>query len=97
VPRFRPGDLLALQPEVIVVSNRDASYLLHQNILSLMKSCGEYMVARNGWVGDYSDPSNMLDLFCTGNGNNDGKFSNADFDAAGNLYDLTGGLRFYSE
>ena len=24
----------------------------------------------------------MLDLFCTGNGNNDGKFSNADFDAA---------------
>ena len=34
------GDLLALQPEVIVVSNRDASYLLHQNILSLMKSCG---------------------------------------------------------
>ena len=34
------GDLLTLQPEVIVVSNRDASYLLHQNILSLMKSCG---------------------------------------------------------
>ena len=31
---------------------------------------------------DISDPSNMLDLFCTGNGNNDGKFSNADFDAA---------------
>ena len=47
-----------------------------------MRRNGEYMVARNGWVGDYSDPSNMLDLFCTGNGNNDGKFSNADFDAA---------------
>ena len=27
-----------------------------------MRRNGEYMVARNGWVGDYSDPSNMLDL-----------------------------------
>lgn len=43
---------------------------------------GEFMSARNGWVGDYSDPSNMLDLFCTGNGNNDGKYTNPDYDAA---------------
>ena len=42
----------------------------------------EYDVARNGWVMDYNDPSNMLDLFCTGNGNNDGKYSNPEFDAA---------------
>ena len=46
------------------------------------RRAGEYDVARNGWVMDYNDPSNMLDLFCTGNGNNDGKYSNADFDAA---------------
>lgn len=43
---------------------------------------GDFEIARNGWVGDYSDPSNMLDLFCTTNGNNDGKYSNADYDAA---------------
>lgn len=43
---------------------------------------GEYMSARNGWVGDYSDPSNMLDLLYSSNGNNDGKFSNAEYDAA---------------
>ena len=43
---------------------------------------GDFEIARNGWVGDYSDPSNMLDLFCTTNGNNDGKYSNAEYDAA---------------
>ena len=31
----------------------------------------------------------MLDLFCTGNGNNDGKFSNADYDAAMEKADST--------
>ena len=43
---------------------------------------GDYEIARNGWVGDYSDPSNMLELMYSTNGNNDGKFNNADFDAA---------------
>lgn len=46
------------------------------------RRAGEYDVARNGWAMDYNDPSNMLDLFCSGNGNNDGKYSNPDFDAA---------------
>ena len=46
------------------------------------RRAGEYDVARNGWVMDYNDPSNMIELFCSGNGNNDGKYSNPDFDAA---------------
>lgn len=46
------------------------------------RRAGEYDVARNGWIMDYNDPSNMLDLFCSGNGNNDGKYSNPEFDAA---------------
>lgn len=46
------------------------------------RRAGEYDVARNGWVMDYNDPSNMIELFSTDNGNNDGKYSNADFDAA---------------
>ena len=46
------------------------------------RRAGEYDVARNGWVMDYNEPSNMIELFCTDNGNNDGKYSNADFDAA---------------
>lgn len=47
-----------------------------------MRRNGDFDVARNGWVGDYTDPSNMLELFYSTNGNNDGKFNNADFDAA---------------
>ena len=47
-----------------------------------MRRNGEYDAARNGWVGDYSDPSNMLDLLYSSNGNNDGKFSNSEYDAA---------------
>ena len=47
-----------------------------------MRRNGDFDVARNGWVGDYSDPSNLLDLFLSTNGNNDGKFNNADYDAA---------------
>ena len=46
------------------------------------RRAGEFDVARNGWVMDYNDPSNLIELFCTGNGNNDGKYSNEEFDAA---------------
>ena len=47
-----------------------------------MRRSGDYEIARNGWVGDYTDASNQLELFYSTNGNNDGKFNNADFDAA---------------
>lgn len=47
-----------------------------------MRRNGDYDSSRNGWVGDYSDPSNMLDLLYSTNGNNDGKFNNAEYDAA---------------
>ena len=43
---------------------------------------GDFDSSRNGWVGDYSDPSNMLDVLFSSNGNNDGKYNNADYDAA---------------
>lgn len=42
---------------------------------------GDFDIARNGWVYDYDDPSNMLNLFETSNGNNDGKYSSTDYDA----------------
>lgn len=41
---------------------------------------GDFDAARNGWVYDYDDPSNMLNLFETHNGNNDGKYSNKAYD-----------------
>ena len=47
-----------------------------------MRRSGDFEIARNGWVGDYSDPSNQLELLYTTNGNNDGKYSSEAFDAA---------------
>ena len=45
-----------------------------------MRRAGDYDISRNGWSMDYNDPSNMLELFTTNNGNNDGKYANPDFD-----------------
>ena len=47
-----------------------------------MRRAGDYDISRNGWSMDYNDPSNMLELFTTNNGNNDGKYANPEFDAA---------------
>jgi oligopeptide transport system substrate-binding protein len=45
------------------------------------RRAGDYEVARNGWLFDYNDPSNMLTLLYSTNGNNDGKYNNKDYDA----------------
>ncbi len=41
----------------------------------------DFQVARGGWYGDYTDPTTWLDLLRSKDGNNDGRFSNADYDA----------------
>ncbi|SFG09414.1 peptide ABC transporter substrate-binding protein [Oribacterium sp. WCC10] len=41
---------------------------------------GNFDAARYGWVYDWDDPSNMINLLETTNGNNDGKYSSAEFD-----------------
>ncbi len=44
------------------------------------RRAGNYEIARNGWVMDYNDASNMIELFYSSNGNNDGKYNNTLFD-----------------
>lgn len=48
------------------------------------RRAGDFQIARNGWVYDYDDPSNMLNLLITppanGVSNNDGKYSNPEVD-----------------
>ncbi|WP_434750129.1 peptide ABC transporter substrate-binding protein [Paenibacillus amylolyticus] len=39
-----------------------------------------FQIARAGWSADYSDPYNFLEMWTTGNTNNDPKFSNEQFD-----------------
>lgn len=47
-----------------------------------MRRAGDYQISRNGWVMDYNDPSNILELAYSTNGNNDAKYNNPAFDAA---------------
>jgi oligopeptide transport system substrate-binding protein len=41
----------------------------------------DYFTSRAGWIGDYSDPNNFLDLFLTDGGNNRTGWSNKAYDA----------------
>ena len=41
---------------------------------------GDFQIARHGWLGDYTYPMTFIDLFTTGNGNNDAQWSNPEFD-----------------
>lgn len=42
---------------------------------------GNFMIARGGWYGDYGDPTTFLDIFRTGDGNNDRGYTNPRVDA----------------
>ena len=39
-----------------------------------------FQIARRGWIGDYVDPNNFLDLYLTGGGNNNTGFSDPRYD-----------------
>ncbi len=41
----------------------------------------DFQIARAGWNADYQDASNFLELWITDGGNNDGCYSNAEYDA----------------
>ncbi|SFS61376.1 peptide ABC transporter substrate-binding protein [Paenibacillus sp. 453mf] len=40
-----------------------------------------YQVARAGWSADYNDPMTFMDMWTTGNGNNDSGYANPEYDA----------------
>ena len=35
---------------------------------------GNYDFAREGWIADFNDPINMIEMFTTDSGNNDPQF-----------------------
>ena len=49
---------------------------------TVVRRNGDFDSSRNGWVGDYTDASNMLDVLYSSNGNNDGKYTSTAFDEA---------------
>jgi oligopeptide transport system substrate-binding protein len=40
----------------------------------------DFQVARRGWIGDYVDPNNFLDLYITGGGNNNTGYADPRYD-----------------
>ena len=38
------------------------------------RKAGDFSIARNGWIMDYTDPICMLDMWTSGSGNNDAQF-----------------------
>jgi len=45
------------------------------------RRAGDYQTSRDGWLFDYNDASNMLDLMYSTNGNNNAKYKSAEYDA----------------
>jgi oligopeptide transport system substrate-binding protein len=46
-----------------------------------VRSTQQFDLARYAWCGDYNEASTFLNIMTTGNENNDGKWSNAEYDA----------------
>jgi oligopeptide transport system substrate-binding protein len=46
------------------------------------RSAGNFDLCSGGWGADYNDVASYFNVFVTGNGNNGGKYSNKDYDAA---------------
>lgn len=49
-------------------------------VFQATKTAGNFDIARGGWTGDYLDPMTFLDMWTTGNGQNNPKYSNLRFD-----------------
>lgn len=46
------------------------------------RRAGDYEMSRNGWVLDYNDASNLLEVLYSTNGNNDGNYNSKAYDKA---------------
>ncbi|MDE7207768.1 MAG: peptide ABC transporter substrate-binding protein [Lachnospiraceae bacterium] len=44
------------------------------NVFLNERKAGNYDIARNGWIADFNDPINMLEMWTTASGNNDCQF-----------------------
>lgn len=58
----------------------DLEGMIFQQLLDRTQN-GNFFIARAGWYGDYRDPTTWLDMFRTGDGNNDGEYSDPRYDA----------------
>lgn len=50
------------------------------NVFIDTRTNGDYQVSRHGWLADYNDPISFLDMWVTGAGNNNARWSNTKYD-----------------
>ena len=50
------------------------------NTFQSYRKTAQSQIARQGWLGDYTDPATFFDLFTTGAGTNDGHYSSSQYD-----------------
>lgn len=50
-------------------------------VFQVTRTNKEYLIARDGWIGDYLDPMTFLDLFTSTSGNNNPGYKNPSYDA----------------
>lgn len=50
------------------------------SVFSAARRKGDFTVARDGWVADYDDPTNFLEIFMGNSANNDTQWKDSTFD-----------------
>ncbi len=50
------------------------------NVFQQSRKDSVYNINRNGWIGDYMDPSTFMDIFTSENGQNHAKYNNPKYD-----------------
>lgn len=50
-------------------------------VFQVTRTNKEYLIARDGWIGDYMDPMTFLELFTSASGNNNPGYSSPAYDA----------------
>ncbi len=72
----------SIQADLAVVGIEMTIETQDWNVFLENRKNGNYTFAREGWVADYDDPINFLELFTTASGNNDPQFGKSDSSAA---------------
>ena len=64
----------ALQQDFAVIGANLTIETVDWNVFLNERKAGNYDVARNGWIADFNDPINMIEMWTTDSGNNDCQF-----------------------
>lgn len=64
----------AIQQDLAAVGIEMSIKTADWNVFLDERKAGNYDIARNGWIADFNDPINMLEMWTTESGNNDCQF-----------------------